>query len=114
LLGIPSAAGASTTPPQRTPLKTLREAIVIALGQLGGRATNGEVLAHLTTILDLTPADHETNDEGKPRWKLQAVQAASQLRRDGVLRVARHGVWALATPAPSALRPSAPRTIRVE
>jgi len=30
------------------------------------------------------------------------VQAASQLRREGVLRVARHGVWALATPTPAA------------
>jgi hypothetical protein len=113
LLGAPATTDATTTP-KRTSLKTLREAIVVALRQLGGRATNTEVLAHLSTMLDLTPADHEANQQGKPRWKVQAVQAASQLRRDGVLRVARHGVWALATPPSSGLGRSASHTMPVE
>jgi len=99
LLGVATATPAASTP-KRTPLKTFRDAIVVALGQLGGRATNREVLAHLPTLVVLTSEDTETNGQGKPRWKGQAVQAASQLRREGVLRVARHGVWALATSPP--------------
>src|SRR4051794_37954376 len=68
LLGVSPSIAVRTTP-QRTPLKTFREAIIVALGQLGGRATNGEVLAQLSATLTLSPDDNHTNQKGTPRWK---------------------------------------------
>ena len=108
LLGVTTTTAARSTH-TRTPIKVLREAIVIALGQLDGRATKREVLTRLPSIVSLTPEDSISDLRGKPRWEVQAGQAASQLRREGVLKVARHGVWALATAPPNALGPSAPR-----
>jgi hypothetical protein len=101
LLGLPTTPP-EKTPQERTPIKTFRDAIAVALGQLGGRATKRQVLTALPLMIVLTPADSERDPRGRPRWQAQAGQAASQLRRSGELRLAPHGVGALASAPPNA------------
>ena len=114
LLGLPPTT-AESRPQERTPIKTFRDAIVVALSQLGGRATKRQVLAALPLMIVLTPADSERDPGGRPRWEAQAGQAASQLRRSGKLRLAPHGIWALASPPPNAPVAPAPRSpVRAE
>jgi hypothetical protein len=113
LLGLPTTT-AEKRPQERTPIKTFREAIVVALGQLGGRATKRQVLTALPSIVVLTSEDIEKDRRGNLRWEVQAGQAASQLRRSGTLKITSHGIWALAT-APYALgTPGSRSAIRAE
>jgi len=81
LLGLPPTT-AESRPQERTPIKTFRDAIVVALSQLGGRATKRQVLTALSSIVVLTPGDNEKDGRGHRRWEVQAGQAASQLRKN--------------------------------
>ena len=84
---------------KKTPDPAYKPAVLQALGELGGRAPVGQVLAIVERIMapQLSDVDRERLSSGSDfRWRNSAQWARNLLKNDGLLRDnSPHGIWEL-------------------
>src|SRR5262245_58380658 len=96
LLDLPVNATAITAA-GRTRQEAFRPAITEALMTFEDRkAHKQQVLAHIEQHFPLTEADRELEGEKRqPAWVTKVAWEASVMRRDGLLRTRKRGIWEL-------------------
>lgn len=81
----------------RTPTWRFYKPIAQTLVELGGRANDDDLAAHLERSVDgiLQSGDHELS-KGVPRWKMAALRARRPMIKEGFLAKSERGEWQIA------------------